>query len=93
MCWGWAILWMQEELSRRCLLSVGKLSPVQRTGRDSSHRHPSQMSGGTRPGDVGSRIWGTSHGFSFRDPDSVTWQQFKNAQGGETHHRCLSQLC
>lgn len=32
--------------------------------------------------DVGSRIWGTSHGFSFHDPDSVTRQQFKNAQGG-----------
>ena len=30
MCWGWAILWMQEGLSRRCLISVGKLVPQSR---------------------------------------------------------------
>ena len=30
ICWGWVILWMQEGLSRRCLISVGKLLPQSR---------------------------------------------------------------
>lgn len=46
MCWGWAILWMQEELSRRCLLSVGKLSPQSREQAVAVHTGTRAVSSG-----------------------------------------------
>jgi len=103
MCWGWAILWMQEGLSRRCLISVGKLLPQSREQAVAVHMGTWTVSSSLNLSlrwNSQPETWGLGYGKPLMASYSVVQTlshgiNSKTPRVGETsfHYRCLSQLC